>query len=47
VVTREWLKPDRRIGVSLGGDGLTWWSGHFWQVFKLAAAVRRYRRGNA
>ena len=24
-MTREWLKPDRRIGVSLGGDGLTWW----------------------
>lgn len=24
-MTREWLKPDRRIGVSLDVDGLTWW----------------------
>ena len=24
-MTREWLKPDRRIGISLDVDGLTWW----------------------
>src|SRR5690606_14162265 len=24
-VTHEWRKPDRRIGISLGWDGLTWW----------------------
>lgn len=24
-MTRVWFKPDRRIGVSLGWDGLTWW----------------------
>ncbi|HEY3500595.1 MAG TPA: hypothetical protein VGK73_38140 [Polyangiaceae bacterium] len=24
-MTHEWHKPDRRIGISLGWDGLTWW----------------------